>query len=290
MTYELAVQTLYQGPPRALWQLLPEWVVTPFEHEEEFIAEKLTEDMWLSRHADVARRWLETTLASFGGTAGLRAAWIAWSGAYDVARSVLPRVEMIPGGQAVNIRAPLDHAVGRYPREEETIPLMPLVIELLEGALRDPMASEDAWDRLAILLPRAQRGNEWFGDVSWLRDHVIDAALWQALTSLEASVPAALESIEMNRRIGQLQSDPRQGRPVARLYNSIDWSITAIGLTYAGVPFRYLPEGWDDYPVTIPIERQWLGVVLLARWWHEVQRRLPIRGATWPWGAPDIVE
>jgi hypothetical protein len=277
MSYELASELLYQGPPGSLFQLIPEWVTTPLEGEEQWIAENL--DMWDRR---VSYHRLRPVVASLGGTAGLRAAWIGWFGAYEVASSVLPRIETLRNTEVVRIDRPLQNAEAHQIGTRETISVIPLLIELFLEALVDPLGSEDIWDRIHILMTRAQR-EDWFREIAYL--NTIDASLWQALVDLEASLPGALESLETGRRLGDIHT--YEDSPVSRLLNSIEFSINTIDLTYAGAPFRFI-----DYEVStsrISNERRWMRMILLARWWNEVQRRLPIRDIIRDEG-PDIVE
>ncbi len=277
MPYELAAETLYQGPPNAIFQLIPEWVITPFENEERWIAENL--DRWDHRY------WLRAMFTSLGGTAGLRTAWIAWSAAYEVASSVLPRVEDISNTETGTITHPLQRA------EVRNQPAIPLFIELFIEALADPIESEDIWDQIQLLVARTQRNDSWFDNIYFFREYTIDAALWRALLDLEASIPWALESIERRIRLGDIPVGNRagnRGRPVSRLIHSVKSSITAIDLTYAGAPFRFIH--YEEIPTSrISDERHWMQLILLARWWNEVQRRLPIRDITRD-ERPDIVE
>ena len=278
MSYELASEILYQGPPNAIFQLIPEWVTTPFRDEEHWIAENL--DIWISGDPLFL---LRPQLGSLGGTAGLRrVAWIAWSAAYEVASSVLPRVEDISNTETGTITHPLQRA------EVRNQPAIPLFIELFIEALADPIESEDIWDQIQLLVARTQRNDSWFDNIYFFREYTIDAALWRALLDLEASIPWALESIERRIRLGDIPLGNRagnRGRPASRLIYSVKSSITAIDLTYAGAPFRFIH--YEEIPTSrISDERHWMQLILWARWWNEVQRRLPIRDIT----QGDIIE
>ena len=215
---------------------------------------------------EIRRRWLpKVIVANLGGTTALRSVWIAWRGAYDTALSVLPFTE---GNDT--IERPLDHLVVRLPGRAAPIPAIPRIIETVEHALLDPLNAEEDWDQLEILLARAERNNPWMQSL-WLQDRLIEALLWRTLRWTEEALAATLESAERGLPLGQTLRDAVTG-----LSWAIESSIYSIWMVYNEYSFRYTDETASPQ---LTDEDKWLLRLLTARWWHEVQRRLPIRGA-----------
>lgn len=278
--YEEAVEFLAQGPPSANLSQVPRWIMEPFPGEFE----------WIDEHfATHPRRWIEhDALSRLGGAAGLYAVWFAWESAVETAESVLPFSSFHEGPFTVLFEGM--QAV--HPVSRERTEALPLILELVNAGLESPMEEEEKWDQLEIILSRVERNHPWFQDLWFSRDLVVEAALWYALRRWEAAVPAALESIERNIAFGDVGEIGTERWGVRFLEDSLHHSVKAIDFIYTEQDWRFLSPD-PELTAGTPMHRRWMGfdivyLLLLARWWNEVKRRMPLRDVIRP-DSPDIL-